>query len=100
MQKNRLVASPILCAQRRHRLAPSKISAPMVQFGRMAIPAYLKYALAFNSTQILMPEKIIGEIRDFQASQSRLIVALRHPYGDEPQLMFHVFENMIPRLAK
>ena len=100
MRRNHLVASPIFSAQRRHRLAPSKISAPMVQFGRMAIPAYLKYALAFHCTQILMPEKIIGEIRDFQASQSRLIVALRHPYGDEPQLMFHVFENMIPRLAK
>lgn len=39
-------------------------------------------------------------MRDFQLSQSRLIVAFRHPYGDEPQLMFHVFENMIPRLAR
>lgn len=100
MRKTRLVASPIFCAQSRHRLAPSKISVPIMQFGRTFIHAYLRFVLSFTETQILMPEKIIKEIRDFQSSQSRLIVALRHPYGDEPQLMFHVFENMIPRLAR
>ncbi|MFH1880646.1 MAG: hypothetical protein ABIK64_07615, partial [Bacillota bacterium] len=26
--------------------------------------------------------------------------AFRHPYGDEPQMMFHVMETMIPRLAR
>ena len=100
MRKPRLVAGPIARAQARHRLAPSKISAPIVQFGRMAIPAYLKYVLAFTDIQLLMPEKIIGELHDFQSGRSRLIVALRHPYGDEPQLLFHVFENMVPRLAR
>lgn len=100
MRKTRLVASPITCAQSRHRLAPSKLSVPIVRFGRLAIHAYLRYVLAFTEMQILMPEKIIKEMRDFQSGQSRLIVALRHPYGDEPQLMFHVFENMIPRLAR
>ena len=100
MGNSRMVADPIYRARTRHRLAPPKVSAPLVRFGRAAIPAYLKYALSFTGTQILAPEEIIREVREFQAGKSRLIVALRHPYGDEPQLLFHVFENMIPREAK
>ena len=100
MAKPRLVAQPILCAQTRHRLAPSKISAPLVWLGRLLIPAYLNVALAFEKTKILFPERILDELRDFQSQRTRLIVAFRHPYGDEPQLLFHVFENMLPQIAK
>jgi len=100
MAKHSLIATPIIRAQTRHRLAPSKYSVPLVRIGRVLIPAYLKFALAFEKTQILFPERIIEELRDFEEHRSRLIVAFRHPYGDEPQLMFHVFENMLPRLAK
>lgn len=100
MGKPSLVATPVVRARTRHRLAPSKYSIPLVAMGRVAIPAYLRFALAFEKTQILSPERIIEELRDFQEHRSRLIVAFRHPYGDEPQLMFHVFENMLPRLAQ
>lgn len=100
MGKPRLAAEPILRAQTRHRLAPSKRSDFLVRFGRALIPAYLRYALAFTGIDILSPETILSELRDFQAQRSRLIVAFRHPYGDEAQLMFHVFENMLPRIAR
>ncbi|MDP3446661.1 MAG: hypothetical protein Q8S22_01230 [Eubacteriales bacterium] len=100
MAKTRLVAKPISEARIRHRLAPSRVSAPFVRLGRLLIPAYLKFALAFEGIEIRSQEAILSEIRDFQAKKSRLIVALRHPYGDEPQLLFHVFENMLPRVAR
>lgn len=100
MVKSRLITDPILYAKTRRRLAPSKLSAPLVRLGRLLIPAYLKYALAFEKVDILSPELILDEIRDFQAQRTRLIVAFRHPYGDEPQLLFHVFENMLPRIAR
>jgi hypothetical protein len=100
MGKPRLAAEPILRAETRHRLAPSKRSDFLVHFGRALIPAYLRYALAFTGVEILSPETILNELRDFQAQRSRLIVAFRHPYGDEAQLMFHVFENMLPRIAR
>ncbi len=100
MGRSRLVAEPIVCAQTRHTLAPSKISAPFVRLGRVLIPAYLKVVLAFDGIELRSPEAMLSELRDFQAHKSRLIVALRHPYGDEPQLLFHVFENMLPRVAK
>ena len=100
MGKPRLVAEPILSAETRHRLAPSKLSVPFLRLGRLLMPAYLKSTLAFEGVEILSAERILSELRDFQSNQSRLIVAFRHPYGDEAQLMFHVFENMLPHLAK
>ena len=100
MRKPRLVAKPILTAETRHRLAPSKLSVPFLRLGRLLMPVYLKSALAFEGVEILSAEHILSELRDFQENKSRLIVAFRHPYGDEAQLMFHVFENMLPRLAK
>ena len=100
MGNTRMVADPICRACTRRRLAPPRVSAPLVLLGRAAIPAYLRYALSFTGAQILAPDEIIREIRSFQEGQSRLIVALRHPYGDEPQLLFHVIENMIPRIAR
>ena len=100
MRKPRLVAKPILTAETRHRLAPSKLSVPFLRLGRLLMPVYLKSALAFEGVEILSAEHILSELRDFQSNRSRLIVAFRHPYGDEAQLMFHVFENMLPRLAK
>lgn len=100
MGKPRLVAKPILTATARHRLAPSRLSAPFSRLGRLLIPAYLKVALAFREIEILSPDSILSELHDFQSNQSRLIVAFRHPYGDEPQLLFHVFENMLPSHAK
>ena len=100
MRKPRLVAKPILTAETRHRLAPSKLSVPFLRFGRLLMPVYLKSALAFEGIKILSADHILAELRDFQSNRSRLIVAFRHPYGDEAQLLFHVFENMLPRLAK
>ncbi len=100
MGRSRLVAEPIVCAQTRHTLAPSKISAPFVRLGRVLIPAYLKFVLAFDGIELRSPEAMLSELRDFQAHKSRLIVAFRHPYGDEAQLFFHVFENMLPHEAR
>lgn len=100
MGKPRLAAEPILAAETRHRLAPSRRSEPLVRLGRMLMPAYLKFALAFTGVEILSPEAILNELRDFQERRSRLIVAFRHPYGDEPQMIFHVFETMLPRIAR
>lgn len=98
--KSGLSAEPILKACTRHPLAPSKISAQFVWIGRLLIPAYLRIVLFFRKIVIRNPELILEAVRDFQEKRTRLIVAFRHPYGDEPQLLFHVFENLIPRYAK
>lgn len=100
MGKSGLVSKPIFEAHTRHRLDHSRISAPIVWFGRFLVPAYLRIILFFQKIEIRNPEKIAEAVRDFQEKRTRLIVAFRHPYGDEPQLLFHVFENLIPRYAR
>ena len=100
MGKSALVARPIAEAGTRHSMAASKISAPLVFFGRLLIPVYLRIALSFRKIEIRSPERLVKAVRDFQEKRTRLIVAFRHPYGDEPQLLFHVFENLIPRYAR
>lgn len=94
------VAKPVVKARTRKRLAPSKISGPLVFFGRFVLPAYLRIALRFRGVEIMRPEAVVSALRDFQEKRTRLIVAFRHPYGDEPQLLFHVFEQLIPRCAR
>ncbi|HEY5467371.1 MAG TPA: hypothetical protein VIL27_10110, partial [Clostridia bacterium] len=100
MGNSGLVAAPIVKARTRHRLAPSRISAPLLRFGRFIIPAYLRFVLSFRKIEIRNPEKIVGALRDFQEKRIRLIVAFRHAYGDESLLLFHVFGNLLPRWAK
>ena len=100
MAKPRLVAKPIGRASMRHRLAPSKPSAALLSIGRYVIPAYLRFILQFRSITILNPQRLIDALKDFQQAKARLIIAFRHPYGDEPQLLYHVFENLIPKAAR
>jgi hypothetical protein len=100
MNPSGLVAEPIVKARTRKRLAPSRISGPLVFFGRMIAPAYLRIALRFRRIEILNPEAVVRAMNDFQEKRTRLIVAFRHAYGDEAQLLFHVFENLVPRYAR
>ena len=88
-----------LPAQRK-RLAPSKISGPLVFLGRYVSWPYLKFALKFQKIEIRNAEAIVQALTEFQQGRTRLIIAFRHPYGDEPQLLFHVFERMLPRCAR
>jgi hypothetical protein len=64
------------------------------------MPLYLRAVLSFRGIEIRDAGKITGIIRDVEEKRTRLIVAFRHAYGDEPQLLFHVFDNLIPRWAK
>ncbi len=100
MAKPRLVAKPIGRASMRHRLAPSKPSAALLTIGRYMIPAYLRFVLQFRSVTMQNPQRLIDALQDFQQAKARLIIAFRHPYGDEPQLLYHVFENLVPKTAR
>lgn len=100
MSKSRLTAKPIFTARKRKPLAKSEISGSFIRLGRFLMPLYLRFALSFSDIEIREPELIAGALDDFREKKTRLIAAFRHPYGDEPQLFFHVFENMIPRYEK
>lgn len=95
-----MAARPITRAQTRRRLAPSRVSALVRLVDPLIMRLYLRLALKFSAIEVRRPGLILEALRDFQAKRTRLIVAFRHAYGDEPQLLFHVFNSVIPRLAK
>ena len=95
-----LVAKPALEARTRKRLAASGIRGPLVLLGKYLFYFYLRWALKFRKIEIMNPEIVVDAINAFQMGETRLIVAFRHPYGDEPQLLFHVFEKLVPRYAR
>ena len=91
---------PVVAARKRRRLAKSRILAPLLWAGRLIIPVYLRWALKFTSIDIRHADAILSALQAFQRGRIRLIIAFRHPYGDESQLLFHVFNNLLPRLAR
>ncbi len=95
-----LVAKPAVEARTRKRLAPSGIRGPLVLLGRHLFYLYLHWALKFRKIEIMNPAIVVDALHAFQAGETRLIVAFRHPYGDEPQLLFHIFEKLTPRYAR
>ena len=95
-----LIDKPVLKARRWPKLAASKTSPALEWMGRVLMPAYLRVVLSFRKIEIRNPEFIVDEMMQLQKKRSRLIVAFRHPSGDDPQLLFHVFENLVPREAK
>ncbi len=99
MRKSGLAARPITEARTRRPLAPSRFSG-LARLAPYIMRHYLRFALRFCAIEIRKPEIILDALRDFQAGRTRLIVAFRHAYGDEPQLLFHVFNSVMPRLAK
>jgi hypothetical protein len=100
MRNNGLIVQPVSRARKRRELASSRVSWPIVRAVRILAPFYARLVLRFSRVEIRHPERLIHAYQDFHAGQNRLIVAFRHPYGDEPQLMFHAIDNVLPRLAR
>jgi hypothetical protein len=63
-------------------------------------PLYIRFALRFRRIRLIRGERLVEAFRDFQSGGSRLAIAFRHPYGDEPQLMAHAVAWEIPRAAR
>jgi len=95
-----LVRDPIRKAHKRHVLPRSKTSQALLVAGRVLMPAYMQAVLRFRGVEIRKVDKAIAALRDFEEGRTRLIVAFRHPYGDESQLLFQAFNNLIPRAAR
>ena len=91
---------PILRARPAPRLAEPRISEPLLSLFAAVSPVYLRFALRFRSVSLLGADRAVEAFRDFQEGRTRLVVAFRHPYGDEPQLVAHAIARSIPRAAR
>lgn len=91
---------PITRARFRSPLRPSLPSPITLLFLRLVSPFYLRFALKFQSIEIQECEKVVDLWKAFQNDEIRLIIAFRHPYGDEPQLFSYAFDVLLPRKAR
>jgi hypothetical protein len=87
-------------ARPRHVLAESRSRPWVLAVTRALGPAYMRLALGFRSVEFRHPERIVEAWRDAQENRSRLILAFRHPYGDEPQLLSFAFDLLVTRAAR
>jgi hypothetical protein len=63
-------------------------------------PAFVRFALKLEGTDFVHGERLVKAYADFEAGRSRLLLAFRHPYGDEPQILSRALSGALPREAR
>ncbi len=101
----RLPYEPIAKARYRRPLKASSPSPSVLRVLRILSPIYLKFFLRFTSIELRgvnarEPNSLISEWKAFQDGKTRLILAFRHPYGDEPQVFSYLFDVLLKRRAR
>lgn len=91
---------PISEARLRHALPESRVSPLAVGLQRLLGAAYARFALRLRGFDFRHPERLVEAWRDHLEGRTRLVLAFRHPYGDEPQLLAHAFASILPRTAR
>lgn len=100
MRKRRPFITPITAARPRYTLSPSRPNKFFMSILKRISPFYIRFALKVTGFSVRKPETIIQSFKDVQEKKIRLILAFRHPYGDEPQILSHFFDVTIDKLAK
>lgn len=99
MGKNTLKYVPIVASRLRHCLPPSRVSSGALLLLRLAAPLYQRFVLNCTSVKIKNLEMLLEVWRNFKEKRIRMIIAFRHPYGDEPQLFGYILgSKLTPRL--
>jgi hypothetical protein len=95
-----LFRKPATAARRRASLAESAVRPALLAPLRLLEPLYAKAALRLGGVEIRHGERLVESFAAFLAGRERLILAFRHPYGDEPQLFSYVFDVLVNREAR
>ena len=91
---------PISKALARHRLSDSRMAPAALALTRVLGGLYMRFGLRIKGVEFRHPERLVEAWRDHLEGRARIILAFRHPYGDEPQLLSHAFTSLLPRLAR
>ena len=105
MRSKRLPYTPIIKARYCRPLKASNISPLVLRMLRFISPFYLRFGLNFSSIELVDAERqtvnsLVSLWRDFQDGKTRLILAFRHPYGDEPQVFSYLFDVLLKNRAR
>jgi hypothetical protein len=94
------VRHPAIKARTRYRLAESRVSASATGLLSVLGGPYIRTALRIKSVEFRHGERLVEAWREHLEGRARLILAFRHAYGEEPQLLSYAFSALLPRLAR
>ncbi len=80
-------------------LPDPRLNLALMRAVRFVIQPYAR-ALKFLEPVMLHGDRMVNAYRDFQEGKTRLIIAFRHAYGDDPQLMAYTLHHALPREAR
>lgn len=90
----------VVKARQRARLAGPTLDPLAMGLVRGVGPLYARLALRAKSLEIVGAERFVRTVRDFYDGRSRLILAFRHPFGDEPQTLTWAMHRSLSREAR
>lgn len=100
MAKHAPYAKPITVAYPDVGLREPRVSTCALGLARSVLGAYLRLALGFERVELRGGDELAKAFAGALARERRLILAFRHPYGDEPQLLSWVFLRGVEREAR
>ncbi len=105
MTSKHLPYRPITKARYRRTLEPSRPSPAVLRLIRVLSPLYLRFALRCTAIELHNenrhePNELITQWNAFQQGKTRLILAFRHPYGDEAQIFSFLFDILLKKQAR
>ncbi len=87
-------------ATKRRVLPEPKVSLRVLAALRALSGPYGRMGLKLDGIEFRHAERILGALADFRDGRSRLVLAFRHPYGDEPQLLSLALSAGLSREAR
>ena len=81
-------------------LAEPRVVPWVLTLARAVSGMYLRAVLGFERLEVRGGERLVEAFRGTLSGERRLILAFRHPYGDEPQLLAWVFGRGVENEAR
>lgn len=92
--------NPVIQARRSRTVHECGTRAPLLPLIKLLSSAYLRFGMGIQSLALTGAKHALTAYQDFDHGKTRLIIAFRHAYGDEPQLLAHALLHSFPHYAQ
>ncbi|MDY7028750.1 MAG: hypothetical protein SVR04_10680 [Spirochaetota bacterium] len=79
---------------------PPRLNRFVLRLVIAAAPLYIKKSLGLHILPPQQPKKLIREYQDFFDGKSRLILVFRHVHVHDAQVVFYLFNNILPKESR
>jgi hypothetical protein len=79
---------------------PPRLNGAVLALSRALLPLWLRQQSQITRLAVRHPERLVEAMARFQAGESRLLLAFRHPSVDDPACMAHLLWRALPQEAK